>query len=209
MFDLLSAIFRWISDLFQSGTNSAPTSSSAQTPTKPTTRYDANLDRSAGIRPAAARDGGAPRGPSDNAPNAANLDYFPWPNTAALGGKGNLSTAVFTTKEGLLSYCGYKVGANGLPLDPRRKILDAIFLAQLPPIDDPVYRAQWGEPRSAKRLQKLAETMAAFVRNAKRRDAARMEKSIREWETDLAYLKRRHYDNRFSFPWPPTAIDKI
>ena len=194
MFDLLSAIFRWISDLFQTGTNSAPT--------KLTTRYDANLDRNA------ARDGGATRGPGDNTSNAAKLDYFPWPNTAALGGKGNLSTAVFTTKEGLLSYCGYKVGANGLPLDPRRKILDAIFLAQLPPIDDPAYRAQWGEPRSAKRLQKLAETMAAFVRNAKRRDAARMEKSIREWETDLAYLKRRYYDNRFSFPWPPTVIDK-
>lgn len=198
MVDLLSAIFRWISDLFQTGTNSAPTSSSAQTPTKPTTQYEATLDGStgsAGILPAAAR-------------RAQELDYFPWPNTAALSGKGNLPTAVFTTKEGLLSYCGYKVGANGLPLDPRRKILDAIFLAQLPPIDDPAYCAQWGEPRSAKRLQKLAETMAAFVRNAKRRDAARMEKSIREWETDLAYLKRRYYDNRFSFPWPPTVIDK-
>lgn len=59
---------------------------------------------------------------------------------------------------------------------------------------------------SAQRLQKLAETIAALTRNAKRRNAARMDKSIREWESDLAYLKRRYDEGRFSFTWPVTDL---
>ena len=79
----------------------------------------------------------------------------------------------------------------------------------MPPIDNAAYAAEWGRPNTAQRLQKLAETIAALTRNAKRRNAARMDKSIREWESDLAYLKRRYYEGRFSFPWPVTDIETL
>ena len=208
MSTIIDTLISWLQELWQAlfggadshdNTASSSQSSSTVQPTQ-STRRDPNRRQGSKSVP----------------PNQANRtqplstdEPFPWPSTAAHGGKGSLTNEIFTTKEGLLSYCGYKVGASGLPLDPRRRILDVIFLQPLPPIDNAAYAAEWGRPNTAQRLQKLAETIAALTRNAKRRNAARMDKSIREWESDLAYLKRRYYEGRFSFPWPVTDIETL
>jgi hypothetical protein len=108
--------------------------------------------------------------------------------------------------DGMLKLCGYKVGLNGLPENQRRQILDNVFLHFLPSIDDVSYLGEWGQPGTAKRLRKLAESIAAFTRNAKRRNSGNFNKAIQNWEADLAYLKRTYYEEQFNFHWPRTAL---
>lgn len=110
-------------------------------------------------------------------------------------------------ESGLLSLSGYRVGeARGVPKDRRRKVLNYVFLKDdLGDVDDPEYAASWGDPKSSARLQKLSETLAAFVRTAKR-NPANMSRAIADWEEDLEYLKTTFYDNWGGFPWPDVEI---
>lgn len=52
----------------------------------------------------------------------------------------------------------------------------------------------------------MAESIAAFVRNAKRNENSDMSRAIEHWEKDLSWLKSEYYDGLFdgSFPWPTT-----
>ncbi len=129
---------------------------------------------------------------------------FAWSTTTANPGSQNLSSDAFKYEEGLLRNYGYKVGMKGLSESERWEILDTVFLRPLLQMDNAAYLSEWGEPNSAKRLQKLAESIAAFTRNAKRRNRGSFSKAIQDWETDLAYLKRTYYNNRFSFQYPRT-----
>jgi hypothetical protein len=60
---------------------------------------------------------------------------------------------------------------------------------------------------SSVRLQKLANCIASFARNAKRRCYASMELAITEWEEDLAYLKDKYYRPVDGYNWPDTFLD--
>jgi hypothetical protein len=111
---------------------------------------------------------------------------------------------VFKYEKGLLKEFGYKVGINGLPESQRRQILDHIYDKRLDFNDNSTYLKEWGEPQSDKRLQKIAESIAAFSRNAKRRNIKSLSKAIQDWEADLAYLKKTYYNGRFTFQWPHT-----
>lgn len=132
------------------------------------------------------------------------LTQFVWSTTTANPGAHPLSSDAFKYESGILRHYGYKVGMNGLSESERWKILDTVFLHPLMQMDNAAYLSEWGEPNSAKRLQKLAESIAAFTRNAKRRDKGSFSKAIQDWETDLAYLKKTYYNNRFSFQYPRT-----
>ncbi len=129
---------------------------------------------------------------------------FKWSKTTANPGSQNLSNDVFKYEQGLLKYYGYKVGRSGLSHRERWEILDRVFSQPLLEIDNAAYLNEWGEPKSAKRLQKIVDSIAAFTRNAKRRDKHSFSKAIQDWETDLAYLKKTYYDKRFSFGYPRT-----
>jgi hypothetical protein len=129
---------------------------------------------------------------------------FTWPTTIANVGAQDFPGNIFKHEEGMLRHYGYKVGIQGLDESERLKILDSIFLYPLIPMDDSEYVNEWGEPNTARRLQKLAESIAAFTRNAKRRNESSFSKAIQDWEADLAYLKKAYYDNCFSFTWPRT-----
>jgi hypothetical protein len=72
-------------------------------------------------------------------------------------------------------------------------MLDQIFQSQIPPVFPSVYLNEWGQPRSVKRLKKMAETIAALTRNAKRRRDSRMKTAIRDCENDLNYLYHEYY----------------
>jgi hypothetical protein len=133
-------------------------------------------------------------------------DFFKWPSTDAPGGDGGLSL-LGAQQQGLLSYLEYNVGkTNGQPPSIRKLILDRVFLGELPPVFTPDYLNEWSTPGSAGRLQKMAESLAAFCRNAKRRNDARLADAIRDWETDLRYLYQTYYIARFHFGWPSSAI---
>lgn len=133
-------------------------------------------------------------------------DFFNWPTTEANGGDHRLSFAG-KTDDGMLSYLEYRVGkTNGEPAPVRRAILDRVFGAFLPPVFPKDYMDAWGAPKSAARLKKMAESLAAFTRNAKRRDADRLDEAIRQWEADLEYLHEKYYVGRFNFGWPLATL---
>jgi hypothetical protein len=135
---------------------------------------------------------------------AEQSEWFAWPGTAVPRGptSGKLSGSDWRP-QGMLSLLGYHVGET-LPLYPsiRECILEYAFQHHLPPVGDVTYFREWGEPRSARRLQKLANTLAALTRNARRRDAAALARAIDEWEQDLMFLHEQYYVRLFYFGWP-------
>jgi hypothetical protein len=132
---------------------------------------------------------------------AARKNWFAWPSTSAPAGRHRLKT-INSPEQGMLSYLGYHVGENK-PIETgiRWQILAYIFECHLPPLNGPAYYSQWGSPLTASRLNKMADTLASFTRNAKRRDAS-FEKAIEDWECDLNFLYEKYYVGTFHFAWP-------
>lgn len=93
-------------------------------------------------------------------------EYFRWPQTDAPQGKKGFSAN--WPEVGLLRFMGYTVGTNGIGQHRRKEILDAAFNSILPNVNTRNYMEEWGSPDTAKRLRKIAESIAAFIRNAKR-----------------------------------------
>jgi len=65
-------------------------------------------------------------------------------------------------------------------------------------IDRMVHERQWTGPR----LQKMANSIASFIRMAKRRSLASLGPAIRDWTEDLEYLHDNYYVGRYDFVWP-------
>lgn len=131
-----------------------------------------------------------------------NPGHFVWPNTEAEKGVGNFEIG-HSPDVGMLAYMEYRVGrTNGQSQGVRRAILDRVVEGTLPLYGGPAYYDQWGKPGSGVRLQKLAEAIAAFTRNAKRRGKVRLADAISEWEADLGYLHVAYYLPKFGFGWP-------
>jgi hypothetical protein len=65
---------------------------------------------------------------------------------------------------------------------------------------------EYGEPGSLKRLQKMANVIAALCRLRKKNDPYRYRQSILDYETDLKYLHDTYYKAYVPrpFPWPST-----
>jgi hypothetical protein len=107
----------------------------------------------------------------------------------------------------MLDILGYHVGeTNPTPADTRGYILAYAFECYLPPLKDRFYYLEWGEPRTTKRLMKLANTLAALTRNAKQRNAMLYAKAIDDWESDLRHLYAQYYIGVFHFGWPSTDL---
>ena len=140
--------------------------------------------------------------------NLQPISVFPT-STVTTGSQNPLPLEVFTGETGLLRQYGYKVGANRLSEGQRRQILDSVFLEPFPFVNDTAYLREWGEPNTAQRLRKLANCIATFARNAKRRRLSSYRESIQDWEADLAYLKRTYYDGRFDFRWSRTGVSRL
>jgi hypothetical protein len=106
---------------------------------------------------------------------------------------------------GMLGHYGYHVGDNGLPRSKRRDILKQVFLDVLPQLNNSEYVTSWGTPTSEQRLRKMAESIAAFCRNEKRKRHPSHE-AISDWEEDLNWLKNELYGGSFRFQWPWTDM---
>lgn len=131
-------------------------------------------------------------------------DCFPWPSTDAPAGDGDGHGATGAWQEiGMLAYLGYHVGLSStLTSAQRMRLLGHVFVMRLPPLNGIAYMRQWGAPDTGTRLRKIAEGLASFARNAKRRRNPNLAEAIRQWEDDLEGLRRAHYVGRFDFPWP-------
>lgn len=127
---------------------------------------------------------------------------FPWPTTKAPKGKGGLDSGDWHLI-GMLSYLAYRVGTTaGVSAGIRHQILDLCFDAPLPPINGIAYMRAWGPPGSTMRLSKLANELASFARNGKRKRSANLGSAVADWDADLNYLYRRYYVGKFRFSWP-------
>lgn len=132
----------------------------------------------------------------------ADPDYFAWPSTEAPKGPGDVGVADWE-EIGMLGYLGYHVGRTSeLTAQQRTAILSRAFAMWLPPLNSIEYMNQWGLPKSSGRLKKMAETIASFARNGKRRRGDRLTVAVQHWEHDLSYLRERFYVGQFNFGWP-------
>jgi len=130
--------------------------------------------------------------------------WFAWPTTFAPPGAWKLK-GVRWWQDGILSFLGYHVGeTQRTPREIRWRILEYAFECHLPPLNDLDHYLKWGEPRTAPRLKKLANTLAAFTQNAKRRADPSYTTAIDDWEGDLVFLHEKYYVNLFHFDWPAT-----
>ena len=64
---------------------------------------------------------------------------------------------------------------------------------------------EWNAPKTPWRLKKIANCLATFAKNAKRRsNSDSFRQAIEDWEDDLAWLKRNFYTGIYDskFVWP-------
>ncbi len=133
---------------------------------------------------------------------------FEWPSTDAPASKYGYIGDFFFYEEGLLSFVGYEVGQQGQPVRLRRLILNCVVHNRLPSVNSATYMREWGTPRSSKRLEKLADTIAALARNAKRRKTADYSLAVSDWEQDLEYLYSKFYDGKIFIRRPSSKINE-
>lgn len=132
-------------------------------------------------------------------------ESFRWPSPDGRGGRsdGDNRSNPFESlvEHGMLKEMGYRVGRNGLSSAVRQKMLGEIFMRSLPPVFPKPYMDQWGANGSARRLNKIADSLAAFARNAARLPGD-YDEAISDWKEDLDYLHDNFYAGRFGFGWP-------
>lgn len=129
---------------------------------------------------------------------------FDWPRTYVAAGEGSFVAELPAV--GLLKRMGYRVGRKGLDEAERRAILHQVFhAAVLPQVTSAAYMREWGGPRSGERLLKMANSIAAFCRNEKRKSRP-SEEAVSDWENDLEWLRRTYYRGRFRFHWPSVSV---
>ena len=98
------------------------------------------------------------------------VSTFEWPTTSTTVSYGQLEDDVFPLEIGVLRTIGYTVGlTNGLQPLARQSLLSNFFTATPSLPEEHPQTTEWGGPNSAARLLKLANTIAAHTRNAKRR----------------------------------------
>lgn len=136
------------------------------------------------------------------------LDYlsnvgFDWPSTHVSFGSRSGEVATELVEIGLLRHMGYRVGkTKGLPSAKRREILEKAFNFRLPNTNLPrSYIEEWGNPKSKERLQKMANSLAAFCRRERKQNH---DVAASDYEEDLKWLHDTFYRGRFKFQWPQT-----
>jgi hypothetical protein len=136
---------------------------------------------------------------------------FDWPTTEVVPRRDQLSVD-FSNGEwpetGVLRQLGYVVGRKGLSEAKRRQVLDRVYRIVLQPTSTAAagYIAQWGEPRTWRRLEKMANCLASFAQTKKRDTRRDYGEAIADWEADLDYLRGKYYTSRCTFTWPDTSI---
>jgi hypothetical protein len=138
--------------------------------------------------------------------------YFRWPHVHVSGGLTS-QEGPNLGDEGILYALGYTVGIQGSSTTERRRILAKAY--SIPPLEFPRISNQdslkkWSEsaPQSARRLQLIAHYIAGMCRRRRaRKDSFRYRRAIRDYESDLKWLREQFYElYSFTFQWPGTHL---
>lgn len=141
----------------------------------------------------------------------ADLTGWEWPDVDVSLTSGTGSEIAGLPPAGVLSLAGYRVGKSGLhDGKDRLRILRAVLLLDFPralcdslPED---YLEEWGQPQTSKRLKKMADSLAQWIINGRKKQQNGQDYSaaIMHWRMDLHYLKRRFYEplREAGFTWP-------
>jgi hypothetical protein len=129
-----------------------------------------------------------------------------WPGTDPIPTSGGNGDFEGPTKSPL-KRLGYEVGQSGASKSKRRSLLRKTYrkpLDDLPGNYPQEYIQKWGPGESGKRLQRIANHLAANCRNFRKRDG-NYGLAIDHWEEDLEWLKQKYYyPLTYGFEWPNT-----
>jgi hypothetical protein len=110
-----------------------------------------------------------------------------------------------TAEESPLHKMGYVVGiTNGLPEHQRREILTRAFNGALPWAGSDEYMAGWGQPRTRRRLWRMAHHIGWLAKT--RQGMPSMYHAVGDWESDRRWLRREFYTARMRFEWPEVEV---
>lgn len=120
---------------------------------------------------------------------ASQDGFFNWPSTDAPGGNGAIAADGWV-QEGVLGFLEYRAGKTAdLSTPLRQSILAKVFDGVIPPAFPATYLDQWGDPGSAVRLRKIAESISSLNL---RHEALWLSQPLRELDlSDASRLPRR------------------
>jgi len=137
---------------------------------------------------------------------------MPWPNVSDMpsGDVTVVEVGELGVLESPMHLMDYRVGKTSPHSDQeRRAILDNIFCSSKLPFGfdcSPDYRANWGAPKSAQRLYRMAIHIK-FVLDGPNGSDYRKYVARADWISDLAWLKKTYYKKSVhSFKWPTTQV---
>lgn len=129
-------------------------------------------------------------------------DWFKWPSTEVYADLKSRSSAYESlNQEGFLKFIGYEVGkTRGKSEGERHDLLQTAFELHIP--SGETKWQDWGPRASASRLQRMAYSIAYFVRNEKKNPQGDYSQAIEEHLRDLDFLYEEYYVGHFNFDYP-------
>lgn len=127
-----------------------------------------------------------------------------WPIIQQIPGDGMFNADGFRS-ESALKVFGYTVGkTNGWPEQKRQRFLSDFIELELPEIVERIFDDEYGDPMTTTRLRKVANVIANNCGLRYRSNHNLYRHAIRDWESDLDFLKKKYYEGRgLKFhPWP-------
>lgn len=123
---------------------------------------------------------------------------FPWPSSSFDNTGPKISSEWEGVDESPLYRSGYTVAENeGLSQSERQTILENAFIGELQWVYSDDYMGSWGTPLTRKRLRRIAYHITMLMKRHGHHTGA-----IARWNSDLAWLKEKHYRPMMRFKWP-------
>jgi len=135
---------------------------------------------------------------------------LPWPSLEIAQNFEFVYTYDDAVKETPLHAIGYRVGVTaGLSSLKRHELLKDVFNGVYDShsdwdVESAEYMATWGQPKTRRRLCRMAYHIAAQIANKKRRK--NHEQAVEEWRNDLDWMRKNLYKKSFKFEWPSTRV---
>ena len=132
---------------------------------------------------------------------------FPFPRHNRPTADGTLAPDEWP-EMGLLRVLDYQVGQKqGVPYPKRKQLLKRAYEWSAEKHLPAHEAADWGEPETRQRMQKIVKSLTAFIDLAKRRETSDMGIAIHHWKRDLGYLKEKFAATYPGLSWPDFSAD--